>query len=137
MTNKEKGIAYLKQLDVINAVIDEFDKNDLVNCSYEPRGILYWADSKQRETIIKLENEFDGTRVWHIIKGTYFVDKDTDETMDATIYLLATDDDENELQHYEDDYYAFAYVQNDTYDYLSEYGDVVISPRNGGISRVF
>lgn len=163
MTNKEKALAYIKQMRLIDMDSQEFT-NDMVWMSVQDNdqarsGAMFRLDDDVRRKINELEQT--GSIVWHIIQGTYrfwnepeigtVTDKGSETTegetpapaplpytdIRFTTYLLATDEDGNTLAEYDaKQFYAFAWVENEDIPELSEYGTVIIERCNGGLWRV-
>lgn len=163
MTNKEKALAYIKQMRLIDMDSQEFT-NDMVWMSVQDNdqarsGAMFRLDDNVRRKINELEQS--GSIVWHIIQGTYrfwnepeigtATDKGSETTggetpvpvplpytdIRFTTYLLATDEDGDTLAEYNaKQFYAFAWVENEDIPELSEYGTVVIERCNGGLWRV-
>lgn len=163
MTNKEKALAYIKQMRLIDMDSQEFT-NDMVWMSVQDNdqarsGAMFRLDDNVRRKINELEQS--GSIVWHIIQGTYrfwnepeigtATDKGSETTegetpapvplpytdIRFTTYLLATDEDGDTLAEYDaKQFYAFAWVENEDIPELSEYGTVVIERCNGGLWRV-
>ena len=163
MTNKEKALAYIKQMRLIDMDSQEFT-NDMVWMSVQDNdqarsGAMFRLDDNVRRKINELEQS--GSIVWHIIQGTYrfwnepeigtATDKGSETTESETpapvplpytdirftTYLLATDEDGDTLAEYDaKQFYAFAWVENEDIPELSEYGTVIIERCNGGLWRV-
>lgn len=163
MTNKEKALAYIKQMRLIDMDSQEFT-NDMVWMLVQDNdqarsGAMFRLDDDVRRKINELEQ--NGSIVWHIIQGTYrfwnepeigtATDKGSKTTegetpapaplpytdIRFTTYLLATDEDGNTLAEYDaKQFYAFAWVENEDIPELSEYGTVIIERCNGGLWRV-
>lgn len=163
MTNKEKALAYIKQMRLIDMDSQEFT-NDMVWMSVQDNdqarsGAMFRLDDDVRRKINELEQ--NGSIVWHIIQGTYrfwnepeigtATDKGSETTegetpapaplpytdIRFTTYLLATDEDGNTLEEYDaKQFYAFAWVENEDIPELSEYGTVIIERCNSGLWRV-
>lgn len=163
MTNKEKALAYIKQMRLIGMDSQEFT-NDMVWMSVQDNdqarsGAMFRLDDDVRRKINELEQS--GSIVWHSIQGTYrfwnepeigtATDKGSETTegetpapaplpytdIRFTTYLLATDEDSDTLAEYDaKQFYAFAWVENEDIPELSEYGTVIIERCNGGLWRV-
>jgi len=163
MTNKDKALAYIKQMRLIGMDSQEFT-DDMVWMSVQDNdqarsGAMFRLDDDVRHKINELEQS--GSVVWHIVQGTYrfwnepaigtATDKEP-ETIENetpapaplpytdirfTTYLLATDEDGDTLAEYSaKQFYAFAWVENEDHPELSEYGTVIIERCNGGLWRV-
>lgn len=163
MTNKEKALAYIKQMRLIGVDSQEFT-DDMVWMSVQDNdqarsGAMFRLDDDVRRKINELEQ--NGSIVWHIIQSTYRfwnepeIEPSTDEASERTeddtlapaplsytdicltTYLLATDEDGDTLAEYDaKQFYAFAWVENGDIPELSEYGTVIIERCNGGLWRV-
>lgn len=163
MTNKEKALAYIKQMRLIGMDSQEFT-NDMVWMSVQDNdqarsGAMFRLDDNVRRKINELEQS--GSIVWHILQGAYrfwnepeigtATDKESETTegetpapaplpytdIRFTTYLLATDEDGDTLAEYDaKQFYAFAWVENEDNPELSEYGTVIIERCNGGLWRV-
>ena len=141
MTNREekKKIAeqWMRQLGMLTRCINAM-KNDKLwqseGCG-PMSGILYAAEPAILEQAKKIEEKQDAL-VWHAIKGVYLLGGDR---VKMVAYLLVTNEDLNgpELPECVDGSYAvFAYVQNNSWELCSEYGDTAVKPANGGLRRV-
>lgn len=134
--NRESICAIMKQLRMHPNVIRDFRDSCIINVSEGPRALLYWEKENQQQQIAEIESRA-GSTVWHVIKGTYLlggIDKFEMET-----YLLFTEEDEDGVFLEEANpgtYYAFAYVYNVNDPELSEYGEIIVKPCNGGLIRV-
>lgn len=129
--NKAKALAFIRQLKLHPNVERELREDDIVNVSTGADAILFWSDDEQDKTIDMLQ-EGDNI-VWHIVKGTYILGG-TDEVAMET-YLLATDEDDDELPEDDDGCEVFAYVKNLSWPDCSEYGYVRVKMKNGGLVR--
>ena len=129
--NKAKALAFIKQLKLHPNVERELREDDIVNVSEGPDAILYWSKDEQDKTIDTLQEE--DNVVWHIVKGTYILGGEDKCEMEA--YLLATDEDDDELPKEGDSYEAFAFVKNLTWPDCNEYGYVRVQMKNGGLVR--
>ncbi len=100
---------------------------------YSKNGILYDLTDDMRAVVKRLES--DGRhKVWHVVKGEYVLGG-VDRCV-MTSYLLVTDEDDEELQDAGNyGYYAFAWVDNDMGEDMSEYGDICIRGCMGGLIR--
>ena len=130
MTNKEKARNYIKQLDMHDNVLTEFEVG-MINAS-ESGGILYWANEHEQDQIKRIQ-ELDDCVVWHIIRGI-FVLGGVDEC-EMICYLLATEEDASYLMVEDGEYEVFAYVENVSWPDCSEYGYICVKPSVGGLVR--
>ena len=135
MTNKEKAIGYMKDLGIFDDAIKAFETDDIVFFSIN--GFIYSLTPQMRQTISEIESELHGdVVVWHVIHGKYKMCDGGELNMDT--YLLATSECADVLDKCENEgYYAFAFVNNIDALQDSEFGDVVIAERFGGLYRVY
>ena len=135
MTNKEKAIGYMKDLGIFDNAIKAFETDDIVFFSIN--GFIYSLTPQMRQTISEIENKLHGdVVVWHVIHGKYKMCDGGELNMDT--YLLATSECADALDKCENEgYYAFAFVNNIDAPQDSEFGDVVVAERFGGLYRVY
>ena len=135
MTNKEKAIGYMKDLGIFDDAIKAFETDDIVFFSIN--GFIYSLTPQMRQTISEIENKLHGdVVVWHVIHGKYKMCDGGELNMDT--YLLATSECADVLDKCENEgYYAFAFVNNIDAPQDSEFGDVVVAERFGGLYRVY
>ena len=135
MTNKEKAIRYMKGLGMLNDTVKAFEADDIVFFSIN--GFIYSLTPQMRQTISEIESQLHGdVVVWHVIHGKYKMCDGSELNMDT--YLLATSECADALDKCENEgYYAFAFVNNIDAPQDSEFGDVVIAERFGGLYRVY
>lgn len=135
----EKAVQWMRQLDMLSPCIEAFKKGNLWQSEGTGifSGILYAAEPDIVAMAHKIEEEHDVV-VWHVIKGHYNLGGDHVEMIS---YLLVGNQDvtnNSALEEYQDNQYiCFSYVQNKSWAYGSEYGDVTIMPMNGGLRRVY
>ena len=134
MTNKEKAVGYMKDVGIFDDAIKAFETDDIVFFSIN--GFIYSLTPQMRQTISEIENKLHGDAViWHVIHGKYKMCDGSELSMDT--YLLATSECADALDKCENEgYYAFAFVNNIDAPQDSEFGDVVIAERFGGLYRV-
>lgn len=135
MTNKEKAIGYMKDVGIFDDAIKAFETDDIVFFSIN--GFIYSLTPQMRQTISEIESELHGdVVVWHVIHGKCKMCDGSELNMD--MYLLATSECADVLDKCEDEgYYAFAFVNNIDAPQDSEFGDVVVAERFGGLYRVY
>ena len=134
MTQKEIGIQCLEKLDIYSPYIRKFKSKQTLPCFFENFG-GFWAD--QDEALwnrIKEVEEKTGCLVYAIThEFTEFgecwsmlcVSKDTTCIEDCLGAFSKPGT-----------FYAFAYVWNQTDEWLSEFGDVAVRAFGGGIRRI-
>ena len=135
MKNKEKAVGYMKDLGILDDAIKAFEADDIVFFSIN--GFIYSLTPQMRQTISEIENKLHGdVVVWHVIHGKYKMCDGSELKIDT--YLLATSECADALDKCENEgYYAFAFVNNIDAPQDSEFGDVVIAERFGGLYRVY
>ena len=135
MTNKEKAVGYMKDLGIFDDAIKAFETDDIVFFSIN--GFIYSLTPQMRQTISEIESELHGdVVVWHVIHGKYKMCDGGELNMDT--YLLATSECADALDKCENEgCYAFAFVNNIDAPQDSEFGDVVVAERFGGLYRVY
>ena len=135
MTNKEKAIGYMKDLGIFDDAIKAFETDDIVFFSIN--GFIYSLTPQMRQTISEIENKLHGdVVVWHVIHGKYKMCDSSELNMDT--YLLATSECADALDKCENEgYYTFAFVNNIDAPQDSEFSDVVVAEKFGGLYRVY
>lgn len=135
MTNKEKAIRYMKGLGMLDDTVKAFEADDIVFFSIN--GFIYSLTPQMRQTISEIESELHGdVVVWHVIHGKYKMCDGGELNMDT--YMLATSECADALDKCENEgYYAFAFVNNIDAPQDSEFGDVVVAEKFGGLYRVY
>lgn len=135
MTNKEKAVGYMKDVGIFDDAIKAFETDDIVFFSIN--GFIYSLTPQMRQTISEIESELHGdVVVWHVIHGKCKMCDGGELNMDT--YLLATSECADVLDKCENEgYYAFAFVNNIDVPQDSEFSDVVIAERFGGLYRVY
>jgi hypothetical protein len=130
-TQKAEAIKRLKMLGVMPYVVDEFEKNGILNYSYSVLGFLYQLSRGVQELVNKFE-EGSGYLVYHVIEEELvsgreicllYIGKNEDD------WLLAGDDIKREVVR--------AYVINEDDETRSEFKYIGIKKgRGGGLVRV-
>jgi hypothetical protein len=130
---KEIAIQCLEKLDIYKPYINKFKSQKTLPCFFENFG-GFWVDQEPElfSKIKEVEHEFgclvyavtheltDFGECWSMLCVT----KDAEEVSD----VLGTFNSQ--------EYYAFAYVWNVQNEIFSEFGDIVIISRFGGIKRI-
>lgn len=118
----------MKKLQLHENVIREFNEEGKLNLS-EICGILFWLN-EQEEKLVRDWEKKTGNMVYHVIKS-YF-----EFGLCYSFLYVSTHPDEWEYDRDNlKDGYPIAYVHNDTFEFLSEYGSIVIEPQIGGLIR--
>lgn len=125
---KIEAIERMQLLDLYSSVIQDFEKEDIVNLS-DYGGMLYWLNDNQKELVKKFEEKYDYL-VYHVIHNyTEFGE---------LLALLYVSHDEVEWDYDKDDIkhgYAMSYVINIDDNSCSEFGSIGIKPQFGGLIR--
>lgn len=135
----EKAVQWMRKLGMMSPCIEAFKNGKLWQSEGAGifSGILYAAEPDIVAMAHKIEEEQDVV-VWHAIKGHYNLGG---EHVKMVSYLLVGNQDvadDISLEEYPNhQYVCFSYVQNKSWEYGSEYGDVTIMPMNGGLRRVY
>lgn len=124
---KAEAIERMKALKLYKNVINEFEKENVVNMS--ENGFLYWLTDEEQEYVRAFEEENDSL-VYHVIKSyTEF---------GTLLTFLYVSDYVDEWEYDNDDLKngcPCAYVKNLDDDTCSEFGSVCIKERFGGLVR--
>ena len=130
---KEIAIQCLEKLDIYKPYINKFKSKKTLPCFFENFG-GFWVDQEPElfSKIKEVENE-SGCLVYAV----------THEITDfgECWSLLCVNKDAEEVRvvlgsFNPIEYYAFAYVWNKSNDSFSEFGDIVVHSRFGGIKRI-
>ena len=133
ITKKEIAITCLEQLDIYRPYITKFKSKKAIPCFFENYGGFYVDQEPEIYNKMKEVEEEFGCLVYALTHDmTDFgecwsmlcVSRDAEEPRD----VLGTFNSR--------EYYAFAYVWNKSNPIFSEFGDIVVSSRYGGIKRV-
>lgn len=125
---RNEAIKRMKQLELHENAIREFEKENIVNLS-EGYGALYWLDEKQQEYVTAFEKKYNAV-VYHVIHNKT-------EFGELLAFLYVSDSIE-EWGYDNDDLnegYACAYVENLDEPAFSEFGSIGIKPQFGGVVR--
>ena len=128
---KDIAVNLMKKLGIFEQYVKDFEKQDYV--CYFDRFAGFW-DFQDEELFAKrkeLEEKYDFT--------VYAMTHEFVDDMEMYSMLIVPNDTESQvglLFPLGGGYNAFAYVYNKTYPDLSEFGDVFVSSRFGGIRRV-
>ena len=134
MTREErkiKAIELLKELDIYEPYIKGFVKNNQV-CFFERFG-GYWVDQEPEveKKMKEIEAKFNCT--------VYAITHEYLEFGECYSFMLVSNyksEWEHALIKEGNDFYAFAYVWNKTYEEFSELGTIGVRSLYGGITRV-
>ena len=125
---KQEAITRMKMLNLYPNVIEEFEKENVINLS-ESGGILYWLDDEQRAMVKDFETKHDAV-VYHVIHD-YTEFGELYSLLYVSKYKSEWKDDRNDLKYG----CACAYVKNMDEDWCSEFGSIGIKPQFGGLVR--
>lgn len=134
MTQKEIAVECLKKLDIYEPYIKRFNSDSSMPCFFEGFGGFYADQEPELWTKIK-EVEQEYKCLVYAVTHEYFefgecwsmlcVSKDTKTVEDC---LGAFSKPKT--------FYTFAYVWNQTDEWLSEFGDIAVQSFGGGIRRI-
>ena len=125
---KEEAIKRMKLMKLFPTIIEEFEKEDVVNMS-ENGGMLFWLNDKLKELVKEFEEKYNAL-VYHIIHNytefgelysLFYVSKHKDEW----------DYDKDDIAYKR----QFVYVINVDDDSCSEFGTIGFKERFGGLMR--
>ena len=130
---KELAIKCLEKLDIYKPYITKFKSAKTLPCFYE-NFAGFWADQEpELYAKVKELEEDHGCLVYAI---THEV-TDLGETWSMLCVPQSVEDVEDVLGPFNSgEYYAFSYVWNKSNPIFSEFGDIVVMSRFGGIKRV-
>jgi hypothetical protein len=131
MTQKEKAIECMQQLNIYKPYINAFDKKGTVTLFERFGG--YYIDEYDRPELLNKIKEFEeetGSLV-------YAVTHEILEFGECYSFLIVSKYDEEWEMTLEEvkDGYAFAYVWNKDAEWCSEYGTIGVKSFGGGIAR--
>lgn len=129
MTTKERAVKNLINLNCFPAYKEAFRRSDKVTM-YEGFGGYYIDKGTELDEKIKeIQSEYNGI--------VYAVIHNMTEFGDIYTMLWESGDDEGEsIEKYDGINYVFAYVWNKDVEEFSEFGDVGIVAKLGGLLRV-
>ena len=135
---KQEAIERLKilhdQYDLMETVINEFEKKDTVYYSEHHRkvGILYWASNEEKYVrLMKKFEEEHNALVYHAILSSTTFGK-----LFTMLYVSKNMDEWKTDQEELSEGIPFVYVKNLDDDSCSEFGCIQIVSANGGITRL-
>ena len=127
---KEEAIKRMKLLNLHTNVINEFQDDDIVNCSQF--GVLFWLNDDQEKRVAEFEKE-SGNLVYHMIRTDYVELGRMLTLLYVSPYMDEWERDEAELNAGE----PLAYVVNCDDEIYSEYGCVGIQNYAGALRRTW
>ena len=131
---KEIAVACLEKLDIYKPYIRKFKSEKTMPCFYENFG-GFWADQEPRlwKKVKEVEDEYNC--LVYAITHEYF---EFGECWSMLCVSKSTTCIEDCLGAFNkpSTFYAFAYVWNQTDEWLSEFGDVAVQAFGGGIRRI-
>lgn len=124
----KEALLRMKTLKLHENAIREFRETGKLNLS-ELGGILFWLNEAEEKMVRDWESK-TGNIVYHVIKN-YF-----DFGLCYSFLYVSPHPDKWEFDNEcLKDGYPLAYVHNDTFEFLSEYGSIEIEPQYGGLKR--
>lgn len=127
---KKESIYRLEKLNALSSVVDDFNKKGWLYYTESATGALYYINDEMKKFVKEIEERYKGM-VYHIIHSkTEFGD------LLSMLWTTVYDEEwETERENLEEGY-VFAYVKNTTDDWCSEFGDIVVNERFGGLCRI-
>jgi hypothetical protein len=136
LEQKEIAVQCLEMLDIYKPYIRKFKSKAGIPCFFENYAGFY-ADQEPElwQKIKEVEEEFgclvyaithnilDSADLWSML----CVPRECDGVDDILGLINPTNQNE---------YYAFTYTWNKSYDFFSEFGDIAVSSFGGGIKRI-
>lgn len=134
MTQKEIAVACLEKLGIYKPYITKFKSAKGTPCFFENYG-GFWADQEPElfNKIKEVEKEY-GCLVYAVTHEITNIGE-TWSMLCVSKYDNCIEDTLNIADNSHSFFYAFAYVWNKTDDYCSEFGDIMVTCRGGGIRR--
>ena len=126
---KKESIDRLSRLNVLRCVIDDFNRGQLYYTE-SATGALYHIDDEMKSFVQEIEERYKGM-VYHIILSR----TEFGELLSMLWTTKYEEEWEIEKENLEEGY-VFAYVKNVTDDWCSEFGDIVVRERSGGLCRI-
>ena len=127
---KAEAIRRMKLIKILPNVIEEFEKDNVVNYS-EFEGVLYWLSNKPEwEEFVKAFEEKHNALVYHA-ELSYMEFGTCLSLFFVGNYKEEWERDYNDLK----DGYAFVYVWNMDDNFCSEFGTIGFKAVNGGVKR--
>lgn len=128
---KQEAVNRLKKLGVVNAVIEDFE-NGVLNASEQGLipGVLYHLNDSEKEMVRKIEEEYGGL-VYHCIR--------CNTNFGRLFNMLWVSKYEEEWEYDNkniEEFVVFAYVENLSDSLCSEFGNIAVAQRNGGLIRI-
>ena len=130
---KALAVQCLEKLDIYKPYINKFKSKATLPCFYENYA-GFWADQEPElwTKIKEIEAEHDC-----LVYAVTHEITDLGETWSMLCVPSDTETSEDCLGSFNSrEYYAFSYVWNKSNDMFSEFGDVVVMSRFGGLKRV-
>lgn len=126
---KKESADRLNKLKVMRCVVDDFNKGWLYYTE-SATGALYYIDDEMKKFVQDIEERYKGM-VYHIILSR----TEFGELLSMLWTTSHEEEWETERENIEEGY-VFAYVKNTTDDWCSEFGDIVVNERFGGLCRI-
>lgn len=115
---KKESIYRLSKLNVLSCVIDDFQNKGWLYYTESATGALYCINDEMKKFVKEIEERYKGGELFSMLWTTAY-----EEEWEA------------ERENLEEGY-VFAYVKNATDDWCSEFGDIIIKERFGGLCRI-
>lgn len=125
---KQEAIQRMKALSLMENVIQDFEKEDILYLS-EGYGALFWLDDTQKEYVAEFETEYQAV-VYHVIHNNT-------EFGELLAFLYVSNEKDEWADDREDikEGCPLAYVKNLDEPAFSEFGSIGVMPQYGGLVR--
>ena len=127
---KEEAIKRLKALKIIDDVINQFEKDDIIMVSEPPFGGLYWLNDEEKQMVKEFEEKYD-VLVYMVVRAFTNFGK-----LDSMLFV-SNYEEEWEYEHYNiEEGYVMSYTINHDAPICSDMGSIVVKPMSGGLVRI-
>lgn len=137
MDKKTEALRRMKELGLMNEVIEQFRKDNVVHYSERMNkqfpAVLYWLSNEEDylNLVKKFEKE-NNALVYHcILTHTTFGD-----ILDMLYVSNYEEEWKYEVENYDGKYLVFSNAHNLTDEYMSDMGTIAVRPAMGGLERV-
>ena len=129
-SKRAEALKRMKALHLHKNVIDEFKEDEIINCSTDNKGLLFYLTEDQKNVVKTFEEIYNGV-VYHVIENN------TDFGFLYTLLYVSDTPEEWEMDR-EDltSNITFAFVHNVDVPEFSEFGSIGFVSKNGGLVRV-
>lgn len=129
---KAEAVRRMRALRIFPESIKQFENSDYVSLSEPPFGANYWLSDTEKDMASKVE-EMSGGLVYFVVRtwtkigemiSFLYVEKEEDE------WCYFGEGSDNEVA------YVMTYTYNLDAPDCSEFGEILVEPKNGGLQRI-